>query len=83
MLRVLLDGDRRDAQWLALRLTCLIGIAMQAVRGGVMFERYLLLVTPFILGMLIVTARWSWTIWLWIGFSSAMLVMHLLQHDVL
>jgi hypothetical protein len=67
----------------ALQISCVLGIVMQAMRGEVMYERYLLLLLGF-LYMLVLHRNHRHALWyVWFAVMIILQFIHLHQHHVI
>jgi hypothetical protein len=67
----------------SLGVCCAIGVLMQAARGPVMYERYLLEVTPFFLSLLLMTIRSHFALLLWAIWSLGLQIVQLAKNGML
>ena len=80
--RLLTCGPQHNTKVLAVKLICLLGLIMQALRGHVMYERYLLEVSAFFL-LLFITFPKSREVWLWCGWGGLLQMAQLFRNNVL
>jgi hypothetical protein len=80
--RLLRYGPQHDTKVLAVKLICFLGLIMQALRGHVMYERYLLEVSAFFL-LLFITSPKSREVWLWCGWAGLLQIAQLFRNNVL
>lgn len=80
--RLLRYGPQHDIKVLAVKLICFLGLIMQALRGHVMYERYLLEVSAFFL-LLFITSPKSREVWLWCGWAGLLQIAQLFRNNVL
>lgn len=80
--RLLTCGPQHTNKVLAVRLICFLGLIMQALRGRVIYERYLLEVSAFFL-LLFVAARRNREVWLWCGWVGLLQMAQLFRNNIL
>jgi hypothetical protein len=80
--RLLTCGPQHDVKALAVKMICFVGLVMQALRGHVMYERYLLEVSVFFL-LLFITCLKSREVWLWWGWASLLQITQLFRNNIL
>lgn len=80
--RLLTWGPQHNIKVLAVKLICFLGLIMQALRGHVMYERYLLEVSAFFL-LLFITSPKSREVWLWCGWAGLLQMAQLFRNNVL
>ncbi|MGC2625553.1 MAG: hypothetical protein WA269_01850 [Candidatus Udaeobacter sp.] len=80
--RLLTSAPQHNIKVLAVKLICFLGLIMQALRGHVMYERYLLEVSAFFL-LLFITSPKSREVWLWCGWASLLQIAQLFRNNVL
>ena len=80
--RLLTCGPQHNTKVLAVKLICFLGLIMQALRGHVMYERYLLEVSAFFL-LLFITSPKSREVWLWCGWAGLLQMAQLFRNNVL
>jgi hypothetical protein len=81
-LRVITCGQQHNTKVIAIKLICFLGLIMQALRGHVMYERYLLEVSAFFL-LLFITSPKSKEVWLWCGWASLLQIAQLFRNNIL
>jgi len=80
--RLFTCGPQHNLKVLAVKLICLLGLIMQALRGHVMYERYLLEVSAFFLLLFITSARGK-ELWLWCGWVGLLQMAQFFRNNVL
>jgi hypothetical protein len=80
--RLLTSGPPHNIKVLAVKLICFLGLIMQALRGHVMYERYLLEVSAFFL-LPFITSPKRREVWLWCGWASLLQIAQLFRNNVL
>jgi hypothetical protein len=80
--RLLTCAPQHNIKVLAVKLICFLGLIMQALRGHVMYERYLLEVSAFFL-LLFITSPKSREVWLWCGWAGLLQMAQLFRNNVL
>jgi hypothetical protein len=80
--RLLTCGPQHNVKVLALKLICFLGLIMQALRGHVIYERYLLEVSAFFL-LLFITSPKNREVWLWCGWAGLLQMAQLFRNNVL
>ena len=67
----------------ALRALCMVGLLMQAFRGAVFYERYLLEITPFFLLLLAPAVRSGGALFGWAVWSLGLQLTQMLKNGIL